>query len=83
MSIINFPVSTEKALRMMESENKLVFDVDINATKNDIKAAIEKELKAKVASVRTVITVKGQKRAYVKFTQETPAIDIATNLGLM
>jgi large subunit ribosomal protein L23 len=83
MSIINFPVSTEKALRMMESENKLVFDVDMKATKNDIKAAIEKELKAKVVSVRTVITFKGQKRAYVKFGQETPAIDIATNLGLM
>ena len=83
MSIINFPVSTEKALRMMESENKLVFDVAVDATKNDIKAAIEKELKAKVVMVRTVNTSKGSKRAYVQFSKETPAIDIATNLGLM
>ena len=83
MSVINFPVSTEKALRMMESENKLVFDVDPAATKKDIKDAIEKELKAKVVNVTTVRSIKGGKRAYVRFAQETPAIDIATNLGLM
>ena len=43
---------------------------------------IEELLKAKVVSVNTFI-FKNQKRAYVKFSQETPAIDIATNLGLM
>jgi large subunit ribosomal protein L23 len=83
MSVINFPVSTEKALRLMESENKLVFDVDPSATKKDIKEAIEKELKAKVVNVTTMLTMKGSKRAYVRFSPETPAIDIATNLGLM
>jgi len=81
MSVIIFPVSTEKALRLMESENKLVFVVERDATKKEIKDAIEKDLKTKVVSVNTVVTTKGDKRAYVKF--ETPAIDIATNLGLM
>ena len=59
MNVIQFPISTEKALRMMESENKLVFQVDDRATKQDIRIAIEKELKAKVVSVNVVRTIRG------------------------
>ena len=79
--IIN-PLSTEKSLRLMESENKLVFIVERKAKKEEIKKAIEKMLNAKVVDVNTLIR-DGKKRAYVKFSPETPAIDIATNLGLM
>jgi len=79
--IIN-PLSTEKSLRLMESDNTLVFVVERKASKSEIKEAIEKMFKAKVINVNTLI--KGNsKRAYVKFSAETPAIDIATNLGLM
>ena len=39
--------------------------------------------KAKVLNVNTLITRDGVKRAYVTFAQDTPAIDIATNMGLM
>ncbi len=81
-SVVRYPVSSEKAIRLMEAENKLVFVVDIRAGKPDIKKAVEELFKAKVVSVNTLIT-RGQKRAYVRFSPETPAIDIATNLGLM
>jgi large subunit ribosomal protein L23 len=81
--VIKYPLSTEKSLRLMESENKLVFVVHNKATKADIKKAIETLLNAKVAKVTTHNTMDGTKRAYVKFTQETQAIDIATSLGLM
>ena len=81
--IIKYPLSTEKSIRQMESENKLIFVVDRKARKADIKEAIEKMFKAKVLDVNTFISMKGEKRAYVKFSQDTPAIDIATNLGLM
>lgn len=81
-SIVKYPVSSEKAIRLMESENKLVFVVDIKAEKPEIKKAVEELFKAKVANINTLIT-KGQKRAYVRFSPETPAIDIATSLGLM
>jgi len=81
-TVVLNPLSTEKSLRLMESDNTLVFVVERKATKQEIKEAIEKMFKAKVAKVNTLI--KGnKKRAYVKFTMETPAIDIATNLGLM
>ena len=80
---IKHPLSTEKSIRLMESENKLVFVVDRRATKPEIKKAIEEMFKAKVTAVKTVIGPKGEKRAYVRFSAATPAIDIATNLGLM
>lgn len=79
--IIN-PLSTEKSLRLMESENKLIFVVQRKAKREEVKKAVEKMLNAKVLKVNTLIK-DGKKRAYVKFSAETPAIDIATNLGLM
>lgn len=80
---IKYPLSSEKSIRLMESENKLIFVVDIKATKKDIKEAIEKMFNTKVTNVNTFITRKNDKRAYVQFSKDTPAIDIATNLGLM
>ena len=80
--IIKYPLSTEKSIRLMESQNKLIFIVDIDADKGIIKKAIESMFKAKVDSVRTYIS-RGEKRAYIKFADESPAIDIATQLGLM
>jgi ribosomal protein uL23 len=81
--VIKYPLSTEKSLRLMESENKLVFVVDSRAGKADVKKAIEALFKVKVDTVRTYIAPDGKKRAYIKFSSETPAIDIATSLGLM
>jgi len=82
-AIIRRPLSTEKSIRMMETQNTLIFAVDARATKPEIKQAMELVFKAKVRRVNTYIHKKGEKRAYVKFSPETPAIDIATNLGLL
>jgi len=81
--VIKYPLSTEKSLRLMESENKLIFVVDNRATKPDVRAAIEEQFKVKVMKVNTYTDMDGRKRAYIKLSNETPAIDIATNLGLM
>jgi len=81
--IIKYPLSTEKSIRLMESENKLVFIVDNAAKKPEIKQAIEKRFAAKVLTVNTFTDRKGRKKAYIRFSPETPAIDIATKLGLM
>ena len=82
-TVIKNPLSTEKSIRLMESENKLVFVVHKKSTKADIKKAIEEVFKVKVVQVNTFITPKGKKRAYVRFSEETPAVDIATQLGLI
>jgi len=81
-SIIKYPLSTEKAIRLIETENKLTFIVDKKAKKPEIKKAIEELFKVKVTKVNTLI-YKGKKKAYIKLSPETPAIDVATQLGLM
>ncbi len=81
--VIKHPLSTEKAIRLMESENKLLFIVDKKATKKDVKQAVEKMFKVKIEKVNTLVGPDGKKRAYVKFAAENPAIDVATQLGLM
>ena len=83
MQAIKYPISTEKAVRLMESDNKLVFIVERKSTKQDIKKDVEKSFNVKVVKVNTLITPLGLKKAYVKLSKETPAIDVATKLGLM
>lgn len=81
-SIVKNPLMTEKAVRLMESENKLLFVVDKKAKKPEIKQAVEEIFKVKVLKVNTLI-LNGRKKAYVKLSPDTPALDIATQLGLM
>jgi len=81
--IISHPLATEKSIRLMESENKLTFIVHLRSKKPQIKEAIEQAFKAKILKVNTLITPKGKKKAYVKLSPDTPAIDIATELGLI
>jgi large subunit ribosomal protein L23 len=83
LKVIKHPVGTEKAIRMMDSENRLVFIVDLKATKTDIKLALEELYSVKITKVNTFITNKGQKKAYVKLADAYPAIDLATKLGMM
>jgi len=83
LNVIKYPVSNEKAIRLMESENILTFIVESKAEKEDVKKAVEKIFKTKVVDVKTMNDMKGRKKAYVKLSKETPTIDIATQLGMM
>ena len=66
--VIKAPVVTEKTVRMIE-ENKLVFYVDRRATKQDIKRAMKELFDVEVEKVNTLITPKGEKKAYVKLKE--------------
>jgi len=81
--IVKYPLATEKAVRIMESENKLVFIVDRQSNKQEIKAAVEEMFKVKVLKVNTTILPNGKKKAYISLSPETPARDVATQLGLL
>ena len=82
-TIVKHLITNEKAVRMMDTENKLVFAVDMKSNKDSIKKAVEDAFQIKVLNVNTYITSKGEKRAYVQLSKENPAIDIMTKLGLM
>jgi len=69
--IIRRPVITEKGLGMKETEQTLVFEVIAEATKTEIKEAVQKVFKVKVAEVRTA-NFFGKERRRGKFTGYRP-----------
>lgn len=81
--VILRPVVSEKALSLIEKNNTLTFIVDIRVNKSYIKEAIEKLFDVKVEKVNTLITSKGEKKAYVKLKPEHKASDVAVKLGIL
>jgi len=81
--VILYPLSTEKSMRLIEAENKIVFVVDRRATKQMVKEAIESLYGLKVEKVNVLINRDGKKQAYIKLSDESSAIDFATDLGIM
>lgn len=77
-----YPSSTEKAVKLMEKDNKLTFIVEFNSSKPEIKKAVEETFKVKVIKINTLIE-KGKKKAYIKLASENPALDVATKLGIL
>ncbi len=76
------PVTTEKAVKMIEIENTLLFVVSEKANKTEIKNKFEKLFNVKVEKVNTFIR-KNKKYAYIKLDKKNPAIDVATKLGMI
>lgn len=82
VKIIQFPYVSEKSVRLGEKNNQVVFKVAPEATKPDIKRAVEKLFKVTVIDV-TVLNVKpkvkrvrqklgkrsGWKKAYVRLAE--------------
>lgn len=80
--ILISPLKTEKAVGKIEFENTLMFDVNLNATKDDVKKEVERIFNVKVAAVRTFITPKGKKRALVKLAEGFKAEDVIAKLKI-
>ena len=76
-------VRTQKAVSLIEKENKLTFVVRLEATKEDVKRAVEKLYGVKVEKVNTLITPRGEKKAYVKLKPEYKASELAVKLGVI
>ena len=89
--LLRRPVVTEKSTNASES-GAVVFEVDINSTKPEIKKAVETLFKVKVKGINTTITkgkvkrFKGKlgkrkdvKKAYVRL-EEGNTIDVTTGL---
>jgi large subunit ribosomal protein L23 len=66
-SVIRRPLITEKAMTTREVEGSLVFEVAANATKTEVKQAVEHLFNVKVASIRTVSVV-GKKRTRGRYS---------------
>ncbi len=81
--VIKFPMMTERSVNMIEDENKLVFIVDLRATKDDIKAVVQELYEVEATTVNTLITSQGEKKAFVRLKDEFDASDVAIRLGIL
>ena len=70
-TVIRRPLITEKGLSVKETAGTLVFDVAPEATKTEVKQAVETLFKVKVSAVRTT-NVLGKERRRGKFTGYKP-----------
>jgi len=76
------PIATEKAIRLIEAENTLIFEVDRRLSRTEIKKQIEEVFNVKVDSVNVIIR-DNKKYAYSRLNKKNPAIDVATRLGMI
>jgi large subunit ribosomal protein L23 len=81
--VVRYPLLSEKAVTLLEAENKITFIVDIRSDKHDIRRAIEELYEVRVDQVRTLITPEGEKKAFVKLTPDFKAADLAVRLGIL
>jgi large subunit ribosomal protein L23 len=81
--VILYPLMTEIASRVLETENKLVFAVNMKATKIDVKKAVEQLYEVKVDRVNVVLTHRGVKKAFVRLHPDYKASDVAIKLGIL
>merc|ERR1712232_1400212 len=81
--IIQYPVTTESAMKKIEEINTLVFIVDIKANKVNIREAVQAMYDVKAAKVDTLIRPDGKKKAYVRLTQDYDALDVANRIGII
>ena len=91
--IIRRPIITEKGLGVKETQHTVVFEVAKDATKTEIKEAVQRVFKVKVDHVRTAIfhgkfRRRGRaegfrsdwKKAYVRLKEGEKMIEYAENI---
>lgn len=76
------PITTEKAVKMIDVENTLSFETERRATKTAIKKEVETLFSVKVDKVRTLIKA-NKKYAFVRLNKSNLAADVATKLGMI
>jgi large subunit ribosomal protein L23 len=80
--IIIKPYMTEKTFNLIERESKIVFIVDLRASKKRVKEALKTLYEIEAEEVNTVRSIRG-KKAIVEFASAEKARELATSLGLV
>ena len=83
IQVVKYPLLSEDAVTLLESENKITFIVDKRSDKHDIKRAVQELYEVRVKDVNTLLTPEGDKKAFVKLTPDFKAADLAVRLGIL
>jgi large subunit ribosomal protein L23 len=74
-TVIRRPLITEKGMTVKETQNTLVFEVDLKATKIEVKQAVETLFKVKDAGYRP-----DWKKAYVRLAADQKMPDYLNSI---
>ena len=81
--VIQYPLVGESASKLMEDLNTLVFIVDFNATKTDIKRTFKQRFDAEIRRVNTLIRPDGKKKAFVTLKGDQAAVELGSKIGII
>jgi large subunit ribosomal protein L23Ae len=82
-NVIQYPLTTEAAMKKIEDNNTLVFIVHVKSNKFHVKAAVKKLYEVEVSKVNTLIRPDGKKKAYVRLAPDFDALDVANKIGII
>jgi len=83
LEVLLYPLVTEKAVNMIEAENKITFIVNDNTNKTEIKKVVQEAYGVKVIKVNVLRDMKGRKKAIVRLDKKFKASELATKLGVL
>ena len=81
--VIEYPLVGESATKLMEDKNTLVFIVNRDATKTDIKRTFKQRFEADVRRVNTLIRPDGKKKAFVTLKGTQAAVELGSKIGII
>ena len=82
MTLIDYPLVTEKAMNDMDFENKLQFVVNVDATKPEIREEVEERFDVEVVKLNTQVMMNGKKKATVTLGEDDDAQEVASRIGV-
>lgn len=83
MTVLKYPLATEKAISQIDKGNLITYIVDFRATKTEIKKEFETAFGVKVDSIRSVNMPNNIKKAYIKLAKGYKATDVASKVKLV
>ncbi len=83
LEVLLYPLVTEKAVNMIEAENKITFVVNDNTNKTEIRKVLQEAYGVKVEKINVVRDMKGRKKAIIRLDKKFKASELATKLGVL
>jgi large subunit ribosomal protein L23 len=79
---VKYPHVTEKGVDKMDFQNKMQFIVELDASKEEVAAAVEERFDVTVEGVTTQVTPDAEKKAEVQLSDDDDAQEIASRIGV-
>jgi len=83
MSVLIFPIATEKAVSLITKNNTITYIVNSKAKKQEIQKEFEKVFDVKISKINILYTPKNNKKALIKLSKGYDASNVAMKLKLV